>query len=663
MQLSDIKGIKNKRLEVLNKAGIITPVDLISFFPKKYIDVKNLTDLATAQDGSEVVLLCRTLEQPKVSYIRKNMSIVKVKFVYDFKSVYVYYYNQPFMAKNIIPNKYYFVCGKLKKDKSFSVSNPQLIPYEENLTPIPVYSKIKSLPNNLLISAINTVLSSVTLTGYIPDDLRDKYNLDEINNAYNIIHNPIQISQIENAKRSVSIEYLVYIMSVYSLIRKHNYVNKDRLIYERKSQFVDFVKSLPYNLTCDQTNAIEEIVGDLTTNGCNRLLQGDVGCGKTIVAFSSMYFAYLNGYQSVLMVPTEVLARQHYNNAIKLFSPFNVKVVFLSGSTKANEREKIKSMIANGEADIIIGTHAVFSSDVEFSKLSLIITDEQHRFGVNQRSALENKAKNADVLVMSATPIPRTLALSMYGELGISIIKTKPAKKAQIYTRFVPKEKEESMWDYVITKAKEGQQTFVVCPRIDDEEDSEFVSAVSLYNEKAKLFKDEVGLLHSQLSESTKTKIMEKFVAGQIKVLISTTVVEVGIDVKNATSMIIYNADRFGLSQLHQLRGRVGRGEIDSYCFILSNNLSDGSKERLSVFEKCSDGFDLAEYDFNARGCGDFIGTNQHGKSGSFATCSDNIKDAKEISEILLKNEIYRNEIEATITDSRYDYFRRITLN
>ena len=663
MQLSDIKGIKNKRLEVLNNAGIITPVDLISFFPKKYIDVKNLTDLATAQDGSEVVLLCRTLEQPKVSYIRKNMSIVKVKFVYDFKSVYVYYYNQPFMAKNIIPNKYYFVCGKLKKDKSFSISNPQLIPYEENLTPIPVYSKIKSLPNNLLISAINTVLSSVTLTGYIPDDLRDKYNLDEINNAYNIIHNPIQISQIENAKRSVSIEYLVYIMSVYSLIRKHNYVNKDRLIYERKSQFVDFIKSLPYNLTCDQTNAIEEIVGDLTTNGCNRLLQGDVGCGKTIVAFSSMYFAYLNGYQSVLMVPTEVLARQHYNNAIKLFSPFNVKVVFLSGSTKANEREKIKSMIANSEADIIIGTHAVFSSDVEFSKLSLIITDEQHRFGVNQRSALENKAKNADVLVMSATPIPRTLALSMYGELGISIIKTKPAKKAQIYTRFVPKEKEESMWDYVITKAKEGQQTFVVCPRIDDEEDSELVSAVSLYNEKAKLFKDEVGLLHSQLSESTKTKIMEKFVAGQIKVLISTTVVEVGIDVKNATSMIIYNADRFGLSQLHQLRGRVGRGEIDSYCFILSNNLSDGSRERLSVFEKCSDGFDLAEYDFNARGCGDFIGTNQHGKSGSFATCSDNIKDAKEISEILLKNEIYRNEIEATITDSRYDYFRRITLN
>lgn len=663
MQLSDIKGIKNKRLEALNNAGIMTPVDLISFFPKKYIDVKNLTDLATAKDGSEVVLLCRTFEQPKVSYIKRNMSIVKAKFLYDFKTVYINYYNQPYMANNIVPNKYYFVCGKLKKDKNFSISNPQLIPYEENLSPIPVYSKIKSLPNNVLISAINTVLSSVTLSGYIPENLRESYGLNEINDAYKIVHNPTQISEIDNAKRSVSIEYLTYLMSVYSLIRKHTTLNKTRLKYERKSQFIDFFKSLPFSLTVDQESAIEEIIKDLTSNGCNRLLQGDVGCGKTIVAFSAMYFAYLNGYQSVLMVPTEVLARQHYNNAKELFEPFGVNVVYLSGSTKAKERASILSEISNGGANIIIGTHAVFSSDVDFRNLSLIITDEQHRFGVNQRSALENKAKNADVLVMSATPIPRTLALSMYGELGISTIKTKPAKKAQIHTRFVPKEKDSSMWDYVATKAKAGFQTFVVCPRIDEEEESDLVSAITLYKEKEEIFGDEVGLLHSQLSESAKTKIMEKFVAGQIKVLISTTVVEVGIDVKNATTMIIYNADRFGLSQLHQLRGRVGRGEEESYCFVLSDNVTPSAKERLAVFEKCSDGFELAEYDFNARGCGDFIGTNQHGKSGSFATCSDNIKDAKSISEILLKNEDHCHEIDKTITDNRYEYFKKITLN
>ena len=663
MQLSDIKGIKSKRLEALNKAGILTAVDLISFFPKKYVDVKNLSNLNTAVDGSEVVLLCRTLEKPKVSYIKKNINVVKVKFIYDFKTVYVIYYNQPYFAKNIITNKYYFVCGKLKKDRGYSILNAQLIPYEENSSPIPVYSKIKSLPNNVLISAINDVLSSVTLTGYIPNEIREKYNLNEINEAYKIVHNPTDIADIDNAKRSVSIEYLSYLISVYSLVRKNNSLNKTRLIYSRKSQFEDFIKKLPYELTIDQSKALEEIIEDLTNNGCNRLLQGDVGCGKTIVAFSAMYFAFLNGYQSVLMVPTEVLARQHYNNAKSIFESFGVNVVFLSGAMKSKEREQAINLIAQGDADVIVGTHAVFSNDVKFKKLSLIVTDEQHRFGVNQRSALENKSKNVDVLVMSATPIPRTLALSMYGELSVSTIKTKPAKKAKIFTRIVPKHKEEAMWEYVRNNAKSGHQTFVVCPRIDDEEDSFLVSANGLYKEKVQVFGDEIGLLHSHLSETSKNKIMEKFVDGRIKILISTTVVEVGIDVKQATTMIIYNADRFGLSQLHQLRGRVGRGEIDSYCFVLSDNLSDSAKDRLAVFEKCSDGFELAEYDFDARGCGDFIGTNQHGKSGTFATCRDNIKDAKEISEILMKNETYRNEIESTITENRYDYFRKITLN
>ena len=663
MLLSDIKGIKSKRLEILNNAGIYTPVDLISFFPKKYIDKTKLSSLLNAKEGEEVLLLAKTDEDVKVNYIKKNMSIVKAKFIYDNKPVYITYFNQPYMAKNIEKNKYYYISGKLKKKGGFTISNPTLYPFTGDSLPIPVYSKIKGLPQSTLISAIDTVLSSVRLNGYIPNIIADKHNLIEINNAYFSVHHPQSVEQAKIANRTVSIEYLNYMISVYALVRKQNKDKKTRKYEERKSQFLDFIKSLPFSLTLDQKTTIQQILDDLKNGSCSRLVQGDVGCGKTVVAMCIMYFAYLNGYQSVFMAPTEVLAFQHYTTAIKYLEEKGVKVGFLSGSVKKSEREKTLERIANGEVNVVVGTHALFSSDVSFKNLALVITDEQQRFGVKQRSAIENKTIDADVVAMTATPIPRTLALTLYGELQVSTIKTLPQNKAQIKTRFIPEQKIDAMWNYIVDKANKGEQTYVVCPTIEEDEDSPLSSVKEIYEKAKQLLGDSVGVIHGQLKEETKNRIMKQFASGEIKVLVATTVIEVGIDVKNATTMVIYNADRFGLSSLHQLRGRVGRGDKESYCFVLSDNDSESVKERIDYFCSCSNGFDLSEYDFEKRGGGDFLGTAQHGGSGEFAFDADTIRTAKTISDILLTNENYCEIIRKTITDNRFEYFKEITLN
>lgn len=663
MLLSDIKGIKSKRLEILNNAGIYTPVDLISFFPKKYVDKTKLSSLSNAKEGEEVLLLASTQEDVKVNYIKKNMSIVKAKFIYDNKIVYITYFNQPYMAKNIEKNKYYYISGKLKKKGGFTISNPTLYPFTGDNLPIPVYSKIKGLPQNTLVSAIDTVLSSVRLNGYIPSSLANKHNLLEINSAYFNVHHPQSIEQAKVAKRTVSIEYLNYMISVYALVRKQDKAKKTRKYEERKSQFLDFVKSLPFSLTDDQKTTIQQIINDLIKGSCSRLVQGDVGCGKTVVAMCIMYFAYLNGYQSVFMAPTEVLAFQHYMTAINYLESKGVKVAFLSGSIKKSEREKTLERIANGEVNVIVGTHALFSSDVAFKNLSLVITDEQQRFGVKQRSAIENKTIDADVVAMTATPIPRTLALTLYGELQVSTIKTLPQNKAQIKTRFIPEQKIDSMWKYIVDKANVGEQTYVVCPTIEEDEDSPLSSVKEIYEKAKQLLGDSVGVIHGQLKEETKNRIMKQFASGEIKVLVATTVIEVGIDVKNATTMVIYNADRFGLSSLHQLRGRVGRGDKESYCFVLTDNESDSVKERIDYFCSCSNGFDLSEYDFEKRGGGDFLGTAQHGGSGEFAFDADTIRNAKSISDTLLNDENYCNTIRKTVTDNRFEYFKDITLN
>ena len=663
MNLSDVKGLKEKRIAELEKAGILTPMDLISYFPSKYVNLRNLTDFQAVQEGEEVLFSVVFAEKPKTSYIRKNLCLVKVRFEIEGKKVFCTWFNQKYFASSIIPGERYYITGKASvKGNVVEINAPKTVRESKcDGNFLVFYRPIKSLSGTVIASVIKKALENMRIASFIPENVREKYGLMPLDQAYSAIHNPQSLTQLTQAKRSVGIERVNYTLCVYNIINSDSAVRKR--VYEKNEQKMrEMIQKLPFGLTNGQKAALSEILCDLGNADCmNRLLQGDVGSGKTVVAFLCMYFAYLSGYQSVIMCPTELLARQHYGTFIKLFPELKDKTCFISSSLKGDERDSILRAIASGERSFVIGTHSVFSDDVKFSELSLVITDEQHRFGVNQRSSLENKSDNVDRLVMSATPIPRTLALILYGDLKRSVISDVPAKKASVTTKIVPHVKINDMWKYFVSCAERDERTYVVCPRIEDDEESDLVSCKKLYAEK-RVLGSFVGILHGQMSEKEKTKTMSDFASGKIKILISTTVVEVGVDVPEATNVAIYNADRYGLSQLHQLRGRVGRGEKHGYCFLLAQNVSEAAIDRLRYAEKCSDGFALAEYDFASRGAGDFLGLSQHGKA-DIPVSADDLAIAKKISAEILKNDSVKAEITATIHDNRFEYYKKITLN
>lgn len=664
MKLSDIKGLKEKRIAELEKAGIMTPMDLISCFPAKYVNLTDFTDFQTVKEGDDVLFSTVFVEKPKTSYVRKNLCLVKVKFEIGGKNVYCTWFNQKFFASSIVVGERYYIMGKASLNgKSVEIKAPKAVRESKcEGKVLVIYRPIKKLSGNVIASAIKRALEKIEIVSFIPEEVRKRYNLMPLSQAYRAIHMPTDIFEIDEAKRSVSIEYMNYTLCVYNIINKQAQTVKPWKYLPEEEKLRKTISELPFNLTSAQMKAVGEIISDMKSPDCmNRFLQGDVGSGKTIVAFLAMYFAYLSGYQSVIMCPTELLAKQHYQNFFKYFPELAGEICLVTSSLKKDEKEAILLEIENGKSKFIVGTHSVFSDDVVFSSLSLVITDEQHRFGVNQRSSLENKSNKADCLVMSATPIPRTLALTLYGELKRSVIDAVPDKKASISTKIVPERKINDMWRYFVECAGRDERTYVVCPRIDEDDESDLISCKKLYSEKKKLG-DFVGLLHGQMSEKEKTAQMNDFASGKTKILISTTVVEVGVDVPQAVNIAVYNPDRYGLSQLHQLRGRVGRGEKHGYCFLLANDISESAFERLHYLEKCSDGFALAEYDFDSRGAGDFLGLSQHGK-GYMSVSAADLKIAKEISLEVLKNDETRKEIALTIKDNRYEYYKNITLN
>lgn len=665
MKLSDIKGLKDKRLALLEKEGILTPMDLLSFFPVRYVDTRNLTDFSVVADGEDAAFLAQFRAPVKTNYVRKNLCIVREKFICGQASVYCVWYNQRYFASSVLPGVDYYIIGKARrKNNCVEMINPKLIRADKCASDIIVlYKQIKGLPSSVVASAMEVLLKNIQIVSFIPENLRDAYGLMPLEEAYNIIHRPKTLENISKAKYSISIEYLSYTICVYELIKKSAVHNKNRIYYGDEQLLWRAIESLPFELTECQNNAIKDILSDMHAPVCmNRLLQGDVGSGKTIVAFAAMYYAYLSGYQSVIMCPTEILAQQHYDNLIKFFPDVKTRVCLLHSGVRMTVHDEIAEGIASGKYMCVVGTHSVFSEDIKFNNLALVITDEQHRFGVNQRSSLENKTQSADCLVMSATPIPRTLALTLYGDLKQSVIETIPSKKAKVRTKIVPEYKIEDMWRYFFERAEYDERTFVVCPRVEEsEDDDDLISCVRLYKEKKKAGAF-VGLLHGKMSESEKTSIMADFVAGKIRILITTTVIEVGIDVPQAVNIAIYNPERYGLSQLHQLRGRVGRCKKDGYCFLVVKGCIGNAIERIRYVEQCSDGFALAEYDFNTRGAGDFLGSNQHGK-GDMIINAANISAAKNIAGEMLKNKDIASEIKETINDNRYEYYRRITLN
>lgn len=673
MNLSDIKGLGEKRIAKLASVGINTPMDLIMHFPYKYIDTTKIIDLNLCQSGESVSLFITIETLPIKKFIRKGLSFVKVKARTQNIEISCTWFNQNYIANKLEVGKSFYVMGTLKKFKnSIDITSPILCDSDTVNKPIiPIYKTIKGLPLNILTEGISVVLKNIKINSYLSDNISNKYNLISLESAFHKLHYPQNLEQIYIAARTVTIEDLSVKLCAYNLLKKQN-DNRRVYIYKNCSaKLADAINDLPYELTSDQEKVLNEIISAmLSEQKINKLVQGDVGCGKTIIALMCMYYAFLSGYQSVLMAPTEILATQHYKSAIKLFEKYNVKVTLLTGNQSKKERDASLFLIKNGMTDFVIGTHAVFSDDVIFNTLSLVITDEQHRFGVNQRANLENKAFGCDTIVMSATPIPRTLALTLYGDLEQASIKTKPVGKANIITKIVPEYKLDDMFNYIIKKAETGEQTYIVCPRIEDEEETDLLSVFEV-NEtlKSKIYKSNLNsvnsaILHGKLSEKEKNKIMNEFLSGETQILVATTVIEVGIDVHNATCVVIFNAERYGLSQLHQLRGRVGRGKIDSYCFLQSNNHNENTLQRLKFFCDNSDGFDLAEYDFSQRGAGDFIGTRQHGDQNTLVKINaEIIQLSREIASEMSEDEQLCKMLTFDMGDKVCKYIKSLTLN
>ncbi|MBE5730614.1 MAG: ATP-dependent DNA helicase RecG [Clostridiales bacterium] len=655
MQFEEIRGFGEKRIQKLKEAGLTNPADLLTIFPSKYIFRNSKISDYAVSDEAALVMTLKTL--PVTKFVRKGLSFVRAEFEIYGQTVDCVWFNQPYVKKQLVPGRAYAIVGKVKKASvkpeiyvsSFTAANLT----DEVIT---IYRPYSGIPSKTLKDAILQILGKVNIQGQISDDFCCKNGILSLNICIKTLHLPKNQADLAVAKEHASLQILAFNLAAFLLVKGQNSKIKANKYSQNMDALRNVIKSLPFVLTDSQQKTISQIVQDLHSDRrMNRLIEGDVGCGKTVVAFLAMYYAAMSGYQAALMAPTEILARQHYEKAVGFFGE-TFRCEFLCASQSKDRREDALFNIATGNAQIVIGTHSIFQDAVKFKNLSLTIADEQHRFGVEQRGNLENKGIMTDTLVMSATPIPRTLALTLYGDLDISVIDTLPQGKAQIFTRFVPKHKESDMLDYIHSKALDGEKAYVVCPRVEDDSS---VSAMQMYKNLCKRYGGIVGLIHGQMRECDKTRVMNEFSSGQIMILVSTTIIEVGIDVPDATNIIIYDAEMYGLSQLHQLRGRVGRGKKDSFCFVVTKG--DGLDDRLEYFIKTSNGFELAEYDFKVRGAGDFLGKRQHGESGIFfgqKIDAEFLTRAKRLADkLIVQGEISSNCVE------NYDYIKGLTLN
>ncbi|HOZ53753.1 MAG TPA: ATP-dependent DNA helicase RecG [Bacilli bacterium] len=608
-ELLNIKGVGLKTLKLLNNLNIFTIDDLISYIPYKF-NIITKTDL----NENKSVVDVKVQSVPVLSYFKRNMNRLSFNALYNSKLIKVTIFNRAFLKEHLAMNNTIVIIGKYNiKQNTFLCSD---IIFEDFNKPkiVPIYhltSGINQKKMNLLInSALNT---KVELEEYIPENIKNKYSFIDKYELLKVVNNPQEEEIIKRSIIQLKYEELFIFMLKIRYLKQRRSLEK-----ENYSKNVDINKAevirnrLPFELTNDQEKALQEIVDDLNSSiRMNRLLQGDVGSGKTIVAFLSMFIMKESGYQSAMMAPTEVLAKQHFENAKKLFKDLNINVALLTGSTSKKEKEDIYNKLLNKKIDIVIGTHSLINKDLYFNNLGLVIADEQQRFGVSQRTMLKRKGENIEVLYLSATPIPRTYALTIYGDMDVSSIKTMPKGRKQIITKVL---KEEDIKE-VLLKVKEeldnNHQGYIVAPMIEDDEESSYENVVRLKTKFSKAFKGiPIEIMHGKQKPNVKEKIMNDFINNKIKILISTTVIEVGIDVKNATFMVIFNAEKFGLSTLHQLRGRIGRSNLEAYCYLISNS----DTKRLSIMEQETDGYKISEEDFIMRGQGDLFGTAQSGE-------------------------------------------------
>jgi ATP-dependent DNA helicase RecG len=669
-----IKGVGEARARLFTKLGIRTVNDAINYFPREYEDRTKVKKIIEVMDGEECGVSARLVAEIVETRPRKNLLVTKALVTDGTAFLSLTWFNQNYIKNSLQKDVEYIFFGKVKRTGIRIEMNSPVIEKADQSGKttgriLPVYPLTKGLTQahvrNLTENALNIIRDK--LEEILPEDMRIKHRLSQVKFSYEEIHFPKSFSNMEEARRRLVFEELLLLQL--TLIRSKG------LSSEQKGISFQPIDKLTFSLTNAQKRVFEEILADMESDRrMNRLIQGDVGSGKTIVAVMALYLAAKNGYQSAFMVPTEILAEQHYRSVSSLFESLGINVRLLTGSTKKKEKEEIKSLLIEGKVDVVIGTHAILEDDTEFSRLGLVITDEQHRFGVRQRAKISAKGENPDILVMTATPIPRTLSLVLYGDLDVSVIDELPPNRKPIDTYAVDESYRQRIYNFIRKNVAQGRQAYIVCPLV---EDSEEISAESAEGLAERIRDNEliglrVGLIHGKMKPADKETVMRAFVKGELDVLVSTTVIEVGVNVPNATLMVIENAERFGLAQLHQLRGRVGRGEHKSYCILINQSRSEISKQRLEILASTNDGFVISEKDLELRGPGDVFGVRQHGlpemRIANLYRDMDILKEVQEAVKYIMSNNLLDTDEQYRPLAERLDSimnekFREIAIN
>lgn len=654
-----LKGIGSAKAKLLSKLGIKTIKDLIYYFPKGYKDKSHLTKIKDAASGGFYNIIGVVGSKAIESRSRRGLLITKFVISDETGSISIVFYNNRFakdMFKigdsvifsgrtSLINNMVSMECPEYEKSIGNNINTLRIVPE---------YGLTEGLSQKEIRKAVYGALDLVdnAIEEIFPNEFRKKFKLAEINFSIRNIHFPDTQKSLEMAQRRLKFQEVFFFQSYLIKMRRRTFLEQEGICFTAKEEARAYVSKLPYSLTAGQKRVLEEVLDDMGKPAAmNRLIQGDVGSGKTIIAFLALLNCVKSGYQGVMMAPTEILANQHYETIKEYMSlgEKGINVELITGSMRTAPRKEAVDNIKEGKAHIIIGTHAVLSDGVDFKRLGLVITDEQHRFGVRQRAVLQSKGLNPDMLVMSATPIPRTLSLVLYGDLDISVIDELPPGRKKIETYFIGSDKRDRLYNFVKNHIKEGRQAYVVCPLVEESEKLELNSAKEYCeNIRKNYFKEyNIGLVYGKMKNEEKDKIMDSFKKGEIQIIVSTTVIEVGINVPNAAIMLIENAERFGLAQLHQLRGRVGRGEHQSYCILISDSKDEGVKDRLILMTKTNDGFKIAKKDLETRGSGEILGTRQHGLAEfhlvDLTKDYDIIKTSKEAIDLLYKSNVIKD--------------------
>lgn len=640
-----IKGVGEKRAKLFNSLGIFCVDSLIHFYPRKYEDWSASKSLEAVKSGETVSIKATLITPVKEAMIRRGLTLFKCKFSDGENVISVTIFNNKYLAKSLRIYEDYYLYGKIEKSLlNFSMNSPKIEKAENILAIQPVYPAKEKLTSRSISKIMKTALDELgEIEETLDDEIMQKYSLISLDKAIKNIHFPNSADDYLPARKRLIFEELLTLQL--GLLKLKSNKKSETALVIKDDYSSEFEKLLPFNLTTAQKRTICECLQDMKSKyPCNRLVQGDVGSGKTAVAASLIYSVIKNGYQATMMAPTEILATQHYESLLKILAPAGINIRLLTGSTPAKEKKEIKKALFDGEIDLIIGTHALIQNDVVFKSLALVITDEQHRFGVKQRAQLAEKGEDVHTIVMSATPIPRTLGLILYGDLDISILDELPPGRQEIRTDVVDSRYHKRLYKFIKDAIARGEQCYIVCPAVEENE-TNIKSAEELADELANgEFKGyNLGILHGKMKPKDKEAIMKSFASGKVSLLVATTVVEVGVDVPNATIMVIENAERFGLSTLHQLRGRVGRGNKKSYCVLVSDAKGETARERLMTMKKYSDGFKIADTDLKLRGPGDFFGSRQHGlpelKIADMVEDMDTLQNAQECAKSILRND------------------------